>query len=133
MHNQDTINQFIEARARSVTYAQIETQLNVSRSTLKEWGQKYKNEIDALRSVEAEAVYAKYLGTREQEIEMLAKRLQRYEAEIDLRVPKYLEHRELMDLMRITRARLDQLCAEPVLPLPKEESAPNSTPTTAAQ
>ena len=133
MHNQDTINQFIDARAHSVTYAQIETQLNVSRSTLKVWGQKYKNQIDAVRSVEAEAVYAKYLGTREQEIEMLAKRLQRYEAEIDLRVPKYLEHRELMDLMRITRARLAELCAEPVLPLPKEESAPNSTPTPAVQ
>jgi hypothetical protein len=133
MHSQDTINQFIDGRARSVPYAQIAAELNVSRSTLMLWGQKYRTEIETLRAVEAEALCAKYLGTREQEIEMLAKRLQKYEAEVDLRIPKYMEHRELMELIRITRSRLEKLCAEPVLELPKEAAEANPVPTGAAQ
>jgi hypothetical protein len=130
MHNQDTINQFIEARARSVPYVQIADALKVSRSTVMLWSQKYKTDIESLRAVEAEAIRTKYLGTREQEIETLAKRLQKYEAEIDLRDPGYMEHRELMELIRITRARLDKLCAEPELPLAEEPFGLNPTPTT---
>lgn len=133
MYNQDTINQFIDARAHGVPYAQIATELNVSRSTLMAWGQKYQTEIDALRAVEAEALYTKYLGTREQEIEMLVKRQQKYEAEIDRREPGNMEHRELMELVRITRARLEKLCAEPILPPPAGTSQPASAPTPAAQ
>ena len=97
------------------------------------WGQKYRTEIETLRAVEAEALCAKYLGTREQEIEMLAKRLQKYEAEVDLRIPKYMEHRELMELIRITRTRLEKLCADPVLELPKAAAEANSVQTGAAQ
>jgi len=133
MHSQDTINQFIDARARSVTYAQIAAELNVSRSTLMLWGQKYRTEIETLRAVEAEALCAKYLGTREQEIEMLAKRLQKYEAEVDLRIPKYMEHRELMELIRVTRSRLEKLCAEPVIEVPKQSTEANPIRTEAAQ
>jgi hypothetical protein len=116
MHNQDTINQFVELRARWVPYAQIAEHLKVSRCTLLAWGQKYKMQIDALRSVEAEAIRAKYLGTREQEVSLLAQRLQRLEATFDEHRPICIPIRQLADMIRITRDRLDKLCAEPVLP-----------------
>ena len=129
MHNQDTINQFIEFRARSVPYAQIAAHLKVSRCTLIAWGQKYKTEIDALRSVEAEAIRAKYLGTREQEVEFLAQRLQRLEATFDQHKPIYIPIRQLTDMIRLTRDRLDKLCAEPVMPEtePREEAVANAS------
>jgi len=129
MHSQDLINQFIELRSRNVTYAQIAADLKINRNTALRWGQKHQADILALAAVEAEAVRAKIFGSREQEIEMLAKRLQRLEAEIDLRNPRYLTHHEIMDLIRTTRARLDFLCAEPKLP---EDRTGNAEPAPAA-
>ena len=114
MHSQDTINQFVELRARSVPYAQIAEHLKVSRCTLIAWGQKYKTEIDSLRSVEAEAIRAKYLGTREQEVSILAQRLKRLEIAFDQHNPVYIPVRQLTDMIRLTRDRLEKLCAEPV-------------------
>jgi hypothetical protein len=116
MHSQDLINQFIDLRAHNVPYAQIATDLKINRNTALRWGQKHKAEIDALAAVEAEALRSKFFGSREKEIEMLAKRLERLETEIDQRNPKYMEHREIMDIIRMTRSRLDLLCAEPKLP-----------------
>jgi hypothetical protein len=129
MHSQDLINQFIELRARNVTYAQIAADLNINRNTALRWGQTHDAEIQALAAVQAEALRQKFLGSREQEIEMLAKRLQRLEAEIDERDPGYMENREIMALIRMTRERLDLLCAEPKLP---EEPAQNASPVAAA-
>jgi hypothetical protein len=89
MHSQETINKFIYFRARSLPYAQIAEHLKVSRCTLLAWGYKYKVQIDALRSVEVEAIRAKYLGTREQEVAFLAKRLRRLETTFDQHKPFY--------------------------------------------
>jgi hypothetical protein len=125
MHDQDTINQFIELRARSVPYAQIAEHLKVSRCTLIAWGQKYRTEIDSLRSVEAEAIRAKHLGTRQQEVSILAQRLRRLEAAFDEHRPICIPIRQLTDMIRVTRNRLDELCAEPVVPeTPAAEQAP---------
>jgi hypothetical protein len=131
MHDQDTINQFVELRARSVPYAQIAEHLKVSRCTLLAWGQKYKTQIDALRSVQAEAIRAKYLGTREQEVSLLAQRLQRLETTFDQHKPIYIPIRQLTDMIRITRDRLDRLCAEPVLPKTQTPDEPTTHNTAA--
>lgn len=128
MHDQETINKFIYFRARSLPYAQIAEHLKVSRCTLLAWGQKYKTQIDALRSVEVEAIRAKYLGTREQEVGFLAQRLRRLETTFDQHRPISIPIRQLTDMIRVTRERLDKLCAEPVLsemPI-REEVATNA-------
>ena len=129
MHSQDTINQFIELRARSVPYAQIAEHLKVSRCTLIAWGQKYRTEIDSLRSVEAEAIRAKHLGTREQEVSILAQRLRRLENAFDQHNPLYIPVRQLSDMIRLTRDRLEKLCAEPILP---KTQTPDPVATTTA-
>ena len=130
MHSQDTINQFVEFRARSVPYAQIAAHLKVSRCTVIAWGQRYKTQIDALRSVEAEAIRAKYLGTREQEVSILAQRLRRLETAFDEHNPVYIPVRQLTDMIRLTRDRLEKLCAEPVPPKTQtpDEVATTTTP-----
>jgi cell division protein FtsB len=120
-HSQDTINNFIELRARSLPYSRIAADLNITKATAVRWGGKYKAEIDALAAVEAEALRDKFFAGREKEIETLAKRLQRLETEIDKRNPEFMPTRELTELARVTRARLDALCVEPTLP---EDPAP---------
>src|SRR5687767_3321400 len=125
MHSQDLINQFIELRARNVTYAQIAADLKVNRTTALRWEQKYRSEIDALAAIEAEALRDKFFASREKEIEVLSKRLARLEHELDQRNPQYMATRELTDLARVTRARLDALCPEPKL---AEEPASAATP-----
>jgi len=116
MHTQETINQFIYFRARSLPYAHIAEHLKVSRCTLLAWGQKYKTQINALRSIEAEAIRAKYLGTREQEVGFLAQRLRRLETAFDQHRPIHIPIRQLTDMIRVTRERLDKLCTEPAPP-----------------
>ena len=56
MHTQDTINQFIELRARNISIRNIADQIGVHRNTLLQWQQKYAEEIDDLRAVELEAI-----------------------------------------------------------------------------
>ena len=115
MHSQDTITHFIELRARSIPYSQVANDLKITKATAVRWGHKYKAEIDALVAVEAEALRDKFFASREREIEVLAKRLQRIEHELDQRNPQYMATRELTDLARVTHARLDTLCPEPKL------------------
>jgi hypothetical protein len=129
-YDQTIINQFIELRSRRVPYSQIAADLKITKATLIKWGDRYKAQIDAMAAVEAEAVRHKYLGSRDKEIEMLAKRIARIEAEIDQRDPGYMATRELTDLLRVTRTRLDKLCVEPTLPEDPATDAdnPNAQP-----
>lgn len=120
MCNKETITRFIELRARGVPYDDIAVELNVNRRTLLRWAQKHQPRIQAFAAIEAELLRNKFFCSRQKEIEALAKRLARLEREIDERNPQYMATREITDLIRVTRDRLDKLCAEPTLP---EEAA----------
>ena len=129
MYDNTIKDKFIELRARHVTYDQIAADLKVNRTTALRWGQRYQSEIDALAAVQAEALRHKFYASRETEIEVLSKRLARLEHEIDQRNPQYMHTRELTDLIRATRARLDVLCVEPRL---EDDPAQDNPPATEA-
>jgi hypothetical protein len=116
MYDNATKDKFIELRARNVPYARIASELGITPMTAIRWAEKHRAAIEALASVQAELLREQLYASREKEIEALARRLQRLEYELDQRNPQYMHTRELTDLIRLTRARLDAFCKEPRLP-----------------
>jgi hypothetical protein len=125
MHSDDTKNKFLELRAAGVPYSHIAGELKVAKCTLIDWGRKYKARLDNLRAIELEAAQEKALGSRAQQIHLLGARLRTLEQELDSRKPKYMTYRELNDLIRETRQRLDTLCVEPIFT--DEPQSPETT------
>jgi hypothetical protein len=52
MYNQNTIDKFIELKAKNITHAQIAAELHVSERTLNNWTKKYYNEILYSKQIE---------------------------------------------------------------------------------
>jgi hypothetical protein len=126
-HPDETKTKFFELRAVGIPYSRIATDLNVAKSTLIEWARKYKSRIDNLRAIELEAAQERFLGSREKQIETLGARLRALEQELDRRKPEYMTYRELNELIRETRARLDKLCAEPAFVDEVSDAAPSAS------
>ena len=112
-HPDETKTKFFELRAAGMPYSRIATELNVTKTTLIGWARKHKARIDNLRAIELEAAQERFLGSREKQIEILGARLRTLEQELDKRKPEYMTYRELNELIRETRRRLDKLCVDP--------------------
>jgi hypothetical protein len=112
-HPDETKTKFLELRAAGMPYSRIATELNVTKTTLIDWARKHKARIDNLRAIELEAAQERFLGSRERQIEILGARLRALEHELDKRKPEYMTYRELNELIRETRGRLDKLCVDP--------------------
>ena len=52
MHDEKTVQRFIELRASGWTYARLMTELNTSKPTLINWSRKYQFEIQNLKAIE---------------------------------------------------------------------------------
>ena len=112
-HPDETKTKFFELRAAGVPYSRIAAEIKVTKCTLIDWARKHKARIDNLRAIELEAAQERFLGSREKQIETLGARLRVLEQELDRRKPEYMTYRELNELIRETRGRLDKLCIDP--------------------
>ena len=54
MHDEKTVQKFIELRSQGATYKQLMTELNVSKPTLIAWSRKHQCQIQNLRAIEME-------------------------------------------------------------------------------
>ena len=85
MKNKETKVRFIERRAQGLPLAKIAAKSNVSKTTLVNWNQEVKEEIDNLRAIELEAMYEKYdLSTRKR-VEFFGDVLSRIQRELETR------------------------------------------------
>jgi hypothetical protein len=73
MYTADKQDKFIELRAQGWTLGHIATELFVSRRTLVEWNRLFAGDIQAFRAAEKELLQEKYLASREEELERLAR------------------------------------------------------------
>ena len=126
-HPDETKTKFFELRAAGVPYSRIAAELKVTKCTLIDWARKHKARIDNLRAIELEAAQERFLGSREKQIEILGARLRALEQELDKRKPEYMTYRELNELIRETRARLDKLCVEPAFVDEVGDAAPSAS------
>ena len=82
MHDENTIQRFIELRAQGWSYARLMTELNVSKPTLIAWSRKHQFQIKNLKAIELEALQEKWLASTSERVNGLGEQLRRVEAEL---------------------------------------------------
>jgi hypothetical protein len=126
MHDDKTVQRFIELRSQGRTYAQLMTELGVSKPTLIAWSRKHQFQIQNLRAIELEALASQWLDTVTERVKALGEQLRKVETELATREVKDLSTAQLYSLARSLRRQIAehtgavQFCT-PVAELPGDE------------
>ena len=91
-------DQFIELRAKGLSYAKIAKKLKVSKSTLANWSSELEGEIASLRAMELEALYEEYFMAKEGRIKFLGDQLKEIQAELKTRKLDQVSTDKLLEL-----------------------------------
>jgi hypothetical protein len=126
MHDDKTVQRFIELRSQGWTYARLMTELNVSKPTLIAWSRKHQFQIQNLKAIELEALAAKWLASVTERVNTLGEQLRRVEAETAKRDPADLTTAQLFTLARSLRHQIELATGpvqftSPVRELPNDE------------
>ena len=126
MHDDTTVQRFIELRAQGLTYARLMTELNVSKPTLIAWSRKHQFEIQNLKAIELEALGDKWLSSVADRVNTCGEQLRQVEAELANRNMADLTTAQLHTLARSLRRQISQATGPagftvPVNEIPQEE------------
>ena len=126
MHDDQTIQRFIELRAQGKTYARLMTELNVSKPTLIGWSRKHQFQIQNLKAIELEALGEKWLASVSDRVNALGEQLRAVEAELKQRSVGDLTTPQLHTLARSLRRQIELATASagftvPINEIPSEE------------
>ena len=126
MHDDQTVQRFIERRAQGWTYARLMTELNVSKTTLIAWSRKHQFQIQNLKAIELEALREKWLATTTERVNALGEQLRKVEAELAKRDMSGLTTPQLHTLARNLRRQIEQATGPmrfttPVSDIPSDE------------
>lgn len=126
MHDEKTVERFIELRSQGWPFARIATELNVSKPTLINWSRKHQFQIQNLRAVELEALADKWLAPVSDRLNSLGEQLCKVEAELATRDVKGLSTPQLYSVARNLRRQIQQTAGpvqftSPVRELPEDE------------
>ncbi len=94
---QELKTQFVELRARGLSYAKIAQKLKVAKATLTNWSQEFEAEIASLKAMELEALYESYQLLKEGRIKLLGDQLKAIQDEISKRDFKEVGLDKLLD------------------------------------
>ena len=126
MHDEMTVQRFIELRSQGWPFARIAAELNVSKPTLINWSRKHQFQIQNLRAVEMEAMADKWLSSVSERLNSLGEQLQKVEAELATRDIKELSTPQLYLLARRLRRQIEQTAGplqftSPLTDIPDDE------------
>jgi hypothetical protein len=126
MHDDQTVQRFIERRAQGCTYVRLMSELNVSKPTLIAWSRKYQFQIQNLKAMELEALQEKWLASTTERVNALGEQLRRVEAALAQREVADLSTSQLYALARSLRRQIEQATGpvqftSPVAEIPAEE------------
>ena len=127
MHDDKTVQRFIELRAQGWTYARLMTELNVSKPTLIAWSRKHQFQIQNLKAIELEALREKWLASTTDRVNALGEQLRKVEAELAKREPAAARRTpQLFALARSLRRQIEQATGPvrfttPVAEIPADE------------
>jgi transposase len=91
-------SQFVQLRAKGLSYAKIAKELKVSTSTLTNWNQELQEEIAEAKAMELEALQEEYFILKEGRIKLLGDQLKAIQEEISGRDLSKVSTERLMDL-----------------------------------
>jgi hypothetical protein len=126
MHDEQTVQRFIELRSQGRTFARIATELNISKPTLINWSRKHQFQIQNLRAVELEALADQWLSSVSDRLNSLGEQLRKIETELDTRDIKALSTPQLYFMARHLRRQIQQTAGpvqftSPVHEIPNDE------------
>ena len=126
MHDEQTVQRFIELRSQGWPFARIATELSVSKPTLINWSRKHQFQIQNLRAIELEAVADRWLSSVSDRLNSLGGQLHKVEAELATRDIKALSTPQLYAIARNLRRQIQQTAGpvqftSPVRDIPDEE------------
>jgi len=91
-------SQFVQLRAKGLSYAKIAKELKVSKSTLSNWNQELQEEIAQARAMELEALQEEYFLLKEGRIKLLGEQLKAIQEEVSNRDLSKVSTERLMEL-----------------------------------
>ena len=98
MKDTDKKQEFIELRAKGISFAKISEQISVSKPTLIEWSKELELEVSNLKAIEMEALYEQHQLNKEARIKRLSQQLNKLETEIESRNLADIPTSKLFDL-----------------------------------
>jgi hypothetical protein len=82
MHDEKTVQRFIELRVQGRAFARIAAELNVTKTTLIAWSHKHQHTIANLIAIERENRLQQHLASSEERMQKLGDQLRAAEAEL---------------------------------------------------
>jgi len=121
MHDDNTVQRFIELRAKGWSFARLITELNVSKPTLIAWSRKHQFTIQNLKAVELEALGDKWLAPVTDRVNGLGEKLIQVEAELAKRDLGDLTTPQLYRLARSLRRQIEHAVVHTGFTVPANE------------
>jgi hypothetical protein len=132
-HPEELKTNFLELRARGVSYGQIAEAIGVSKPTLVQWGKAMAEEIADLQAAERELVREKLLGNFEQWLGRQVHHFNRLDTEFGRRELKYSPTESVFRMMMASRKVLERYFFEDDRPSHPRTRNPNLNPAPAPQ
>jgi len=121
MHDDNTVQRFIELRTQGWSYARLMTELNVSKPTLIAWSRKHQFQIQNLKAIELEALGEKWLASTADRVNALGEQLRQVERELGQRNVGDLTTPQLHSLARSLRRQIERAVSHPGFTVPANE------------
>ena len=99
MVDKEKQDQFIELRAKGLSYDRIAKEINVSKPTLIKWSKDFELEISNLKAIELEALQEKYFMLKANRIKLFGEKLKAIQEELDKRDLSEVPTAKLFELM----------------------------------
>jgi len=128
MHDEKTVQRFIELRVQGWVFTRIAAELNVTKTTLIAWSRKHQHTIANLTAIERENRLHQYLASSEERMQKLAEQLRAAEAELAKRDLTTLSTGRLLSHVESLRRQLRREAGPmqfvtPVDSIPEDEYA----------
>jgi hypothetical protein len=121
MHDDSTVQRFIELRAQSWSYARLMAELGVTKPTLIARSRKHQFQIQNLKAIELEALGEKWLASVNDRVNGLGDQLRKVESELSRRDVGALTTLQLYSLARSLRRQIQQATGVPGFSVPVNE------------
>lgn len=108
MHDEQTVQRFIELRSTGWTFTRLMTELSVSKPTLIAWSRKHCFQIQNLKAIEMEALSQKWLASVTDRVNQLGTQLQEVDSLLKQRDLSELSTPQLLALSRQLRDQIER-------------------------
>ena len=128
MHDQKTVDRFIELRVQGWVFTRIAAELNVTKTTLIAWSHKHQHTINNLMAIEQENRLHQHLASGEERMQKLGQQLRAAETELAQRNLNTLSTGRLLSYVENLRRQLRREAGPmqfvaPVDTIPEDEYA----------